>query len=398
MAETLYIVGAGINRSVKDWHGLRPPLATDFFAQALRHPRIGDSHYLSAVAPVFEYIARYWHRTVDDLRDGTFDLEECFTLLQLKIEDARVAGNRQGHMALAETMYRLTQMLAEFLSEFEVFSFSSGALRALGRLVHSEQSPVLTFNYDTLLESAIELASRVSGRVLPEGVLRPHVPQIPVTQDHLAYSHFNWNRPLGYGVQFDEVRLQHAGIPPVVPGRDFYSAPGNDLYAAPLLKLHGSLNWFVRTGLRRYSNTPDAPPVRPGRTILYQGRWWNNELPDVDGELIEPLIVTPVLYKRVDASPVIQGVWRRARDELRSCRRLVIAGYSFPPTDFHTRRLLLETFCDISLDELVVVNPDASVMQVAKRLCNFKKPVRACRDLKEFLGDLCDEDVDFRGR
>ena len=34
MPENVYIFGAGINRGVNDWHGLVPPLATDFFQQA----------------------------------------------------------------------------------------------------------------------------------------------------------------------------------------------------------------------------------------------------------------------------------------------------------------------------------------------------------------------------
>ncbi len=39
----------------------------------------------------------------------------------------------------------------------------------------------------------------------------------------------------------------------------------------------------------------------------------------------------------------------------------MIAGYSFPPTDFHVRRLLREAFSDRSPHELHVINPDSAV-------------------------------------
>jgi hypothetical protein len=106
---------------------------------------------------------------------------------------------------------------------------------------------------------------------------------------------------------------------------------------------------------------------------------------DAAGEVLLPLIITPVLYKRFEQVPLIPEVWARARLELQACRRLVIIGYSFPSTDFQTRRLLIETFRDSSIEELVVVNPDTSVVELAKRLCNFRKTVLSFPNLDEFM-------------
>ena len=54
-----------------------------------------------------------------------------------------------------------------------------------------------------------------------------------------------------------------------------------------------------------------------------------------DGEILLPLIITPVLNKPHDQHVIFRNVWAQARTELSECRMLVIAGYSFPPTDFH---------------------------------------------------------------
>ncbi len=53
MAETVYLLGAGINRVIKDWNGLQPPLATDFFQQALRLHDGGSEQYREKVKPLF---------------------------------------------------------------------------------------------------------------------------------------------------------------------------------------------------------------------------------------------------------------------------------------------------------------------------------------------------------
>ena len=53
MAETVYLLGAGINRVIKDRNGLQPPLATDFFQQALRLHDGGSEQYREKVKPLF---------------------------------------------------------------------------------------------------------------------------------------------------------------------------------------------------------------------------------------------------------------------------------------------------------------------------------------------------------
>ncbi len=82
---------------------------------------------------------------------------------------------------------------------------------------------------------------------------------------------------------------------------------------------------------------------------------------------------------------IIYEIWERAYKELSTCKRLIVGGYSFPPTDFNTKRLFLEAFSEHSVEEIIVINPITSVVQIVKDLCHFKKPVLVCRDLEEFI-------------
>jgi len=385
MADTVYLFGAGINKTVSDRDGLVPPLSMDFFQQALRHRRIGDDHYKDKIKPVFDYIAKYWKLTPKELESEPFDIEACFTLLELQTQSARSKNDRDVFIPLAEVNYRLIVMLAEYLSDFEYYIYNSDSFRLLGKIIHDEKPAVLTLNYDTLLESTIESASGVTTKIPPSFMnFSPESKDIP--DDELAYSHMNWNRPLGYGVKFDEVQLHRAGTYVFTAGERFYYHPSNNLYYPPLLKLHGSINWFIYSGVSKYPLRNDEEVAeKKGKTLLFNGSWWFNEAPDIYGIIIEPIIITPVANKQLSQTPIIPIIWKKAAEELASCKRLIVGGYSFPPTDFHTRRLFLEAFSDHSPEEIVIINPDTRIVQLVKDLCHFKKPVLVCRDLDEFI-------------
>jgi hypothetical protein len=47
--------------------------------------------------------------------------------------------------------------------------------------------------------------------------------------------------------------------------------------------------------------------------------------------------------------------------------------------------MFLEAFSENNLEELIVVNPDTSVVQKVKDLCHFNKPVIVCKDLGEYV-------------
>jgi hypothetical protein len=382
MAETVYLIGAGINRSIRDLDGLQPPLATDLFQQALKCYRTGSEHYRERLKPLFDYIQTFWKLSVTQLENISFDLEACYTLIQLQASEAEEQRERDKLISLLTIEYLLTAFLMKYLSEIEHFVHHSESFQLFGERIYTEKPAVLTFNYDTLIETAIESASHVNTN-MPTSFLEGKT-SIDVPDEELSYSHHNWNRPLAYGIKFDEVQLHRAGLITTVSGERFYSHQDNRLYDPPLLKLHGSINWFVHTGIRR--NLPlekDQQTQKGESTALFKGDWDIYQGLNYD-EIILPIIVTPVLIKDLN-QPIIHEVWKQAYKELSTSKRLIVGGYSFPPTDFNTRRLFLEVFSQHALEELVVINPDTRVVQLVKDLCHFRKPVLTCHDLNEFV-------------
>lgn len=387
MGETVYLIGAGVNQSVEDWHGLRPPLAQDFFRTALQSEKYWGDHYTTRIKPLYEYIEHFWKKSKNELKDENFDLEQLFTLLEMQRADLYRAGDLSRVRELVEVEFRLKAFLAEFLSDFDHFTSTSAAMMALGQLIYRDKPVVITFNYDCMIEEVIESASGVRSEV-PKAFLE-NPDGRDATEEELAYSHFHWNRPLAYGMRFSEVQLQRAGLRTYVSGERFYDHPENKLYEPPILKLHGSLNWFRYLPARKYPQFGEAEPLGAERLrelILVRGHWWFNEPPDRNGWIIDPLLITPVLDKRPFLQqPIFVDLWQRALLELSNARRLVVMGYSFSPTDFSTRRLFLEAFAENALDELIVVNPDTTIADLCKELTHFDKPVAVYRNLEEYV-------------
>ena len=395
MSATVYVLGAGVNQVIKDWDRLSPPLISNFFQVALKKEKYRSERYTSKIQIVYDYIKKYWKKNKSDLSSISFDLEECFTMLELQLREAIDANDIEKARELYTVQFKLKSFIAEVLSEFKIFPNTSDTMRRFGEILYKEKPIIITFNYDCIIEVAIESASGVNPHVPREIFGRNPLQETNVSEEELAYSHFNWNRPLGYSIKFDKVQLHRAGIRTYVEGERFYSHPKNKLYSWYILKLHGSLNWFRYLPIRKYPTFLDEaeislPKEKEKEIILIEGDWWFNEPPDLDGWYIDPIIITPTLYKEEYLrdplyTRVFSPIWRKAKEVLSNCKRLVVIGYSFPATDFPTKKLFLESFSENVLEELIVVNPDTSVVQKVKNLCHFEKPVTVCKDLEEFL-------------
>lgn len=389
MAEIVYVLGAGVNQPVEGWGGLRPPLAKNFFQAALQARKFSDDHYTERIEPVYAYIRQYWRKTKEQLQAEPFDLEEVFTMLQQQQVEAQRLNDRAGLVGLARVDFLLKSFLAEFLAEFEFAAVESNVMRGFAKIIHHENATIVTFNYDCIVESVIESASGVRHKVsrLPR---RAYDQPQQIPDDELPFSHYNWNRPLAYGTAFSEVQLSRPGTPIYADGKRFYAHPDNKLYSSPILKLHGSLNWFRYLPVRKHINPGAAEAdlseeARRG-VFLIRGHWWFADPPEHRGWLIDPLLVTPVLDKQtLLGHPIFARIWQRAKEELTGCKKLVVAGYSFPATDFHVRRLFLEAFAGGSPEEVIVVNPDPTVAQTVTDLTHTEAKTVTHADVAEFV-------------
>ena len=257
MAKVVYMLGAGFNCSVLMPSAKRSaPLARNFFQVLLRsrHDRWLDGFLgRSFVDTLFEEIERYWKLDRAALAANPFDIEECLTFFESKFTDRLSADDVP---AMGNAAFGLRYLLLMYLDELNSEPIIAPAARRFGESVLSERADVLTFNYDRLADSAIELAS---GPPISTGP--PYPPSlrggaVEVPDDYLGASIYAWNRNLAYGIPFAEVSMPMAGISTYVSGERYYSHPANALYKdTRLLKLHGSIDWL------RYTERRSIPPA-----------------------------------------------------------------------------------------------------------------------------------------
>lgn len=104
----------------------------------------------------------------------------------------------------------------------------------------------------------------------------------------------------------------------------------------PLLKLHGSMNWGVNQVDDHVSIYKDYSHLRES------------------GDL--PLLVPPTWRKTF--SGALTNVWEHTLKAISEATRIIIIGFSIPPTDVHFKYLLAAGLRDnISLKRIYFVNP-----------------------------------------
>lgn len=191
---------------------------------------------------------------------------------------------------------------------------------------HAMETTVLSLNYDLLIESVVRAL------VLRGGDHRAQ----PV---HLA-----------------------DGVPPELPekGQRFGDEPSRTF---ALRKLHGSINWFGRDGSHDLFSIVRIDSLVPGWAASAPGSISRTSAATVEG--LNPILLPPVADKgSLYGNPTIGSLWRSAHKELSKTNRVVIFGYSLPPTDASMLALLTETIRPDTRIEVI----DRTPQPVAKLL------------------------------
>lgn len=145
---------------------------------------------------------------------------------------------------------------------------------------------LVTFNYDTIIEEAVEAANAV------------------------------WTPRTGYGVSATGVTLDWASR-----WFETRNIKKTSKATVQLLKLHGSINWVLyKSGAVR---------LKPRPYVVRSRRFENIA------------ILPPGWHKRVDRKPYSE-IWQKARLKLENCAALAVVGYSLPDTDLLARALFSE--------------------------------------------------------
>ena len=179
----------------------------------------------------------------------------------------------------------------------------------------NQNNRIITFNYDTLLDS--NLLSR-----------NGYTPR---------------------NIYFDRLVNKEA---------EGYSRTGSQKFDHPLiLKLHGSINWHVKT---EYFNSliedPDGLEEQDKQPV-----WCDQKTVLAPEDKISPLIIPPLPNKPITQIGIFKYLWMTAYEYLHHAKEIVIVGYSCPQTD-SIAHAMFSHFSNAEVERVIIVDPDATML------------------------------------
>jgi hypothetical protein len=362
---TVVIVGAGgsLAQAVSYrpvWSTEHPPLDGNFFGKAssLRNTtpiRTGVDNLRAAIGAVPE-IYDPWDRE-------SVTMEQFFADVYYSV--ATGGASSPALSVFIDTLRLYRRVLVQTTRWMTAQTRTAGALDRLIRYERDRASgelTVITFNHDLVLES---VASRIRGAA-DQWCLRSLYGDVDLRN-------LNWRT----GARYANHHAACSHSPPF-----------------ELLKLHGSLNWFLRT----QRSAPDLgtlfPPRRTERVIYVANRRDIQIDPRLSASArpggrswyLWPLVVPPIYDKqRVTGMALLQQVWDRAQNRIEAADRLVLFGYSVPDADVLARQMLRTAVRgNAAISCVECINPDASVVLKLRNVLNVPS-VRLYEDVPTYL-------------
>jgi hypothetical protein len=338
---TVYLLGAGVNRLLLDQDGRSPPLAGDVFQVGLQSDRVKWWFDEPQNYDLREFLANEMDVPRRLLPNTRLSIEECFD----RVTDARTEAQAAGDLRRLHRLGDVPPKLFQFLGFTMVDMFPpllSPEMVRLAEIMHAEQADVITFNYDTLLETYLETSSgwprdlKTPSEGNPSGEASGQASTPGAHPQKESHRHA-W-RPLDhYWVRFEQLEHRIPGPTREYSDSSFHDEPTNAFQKPKFLKLHGSTTWF------RYSERPDegsrARREQPdkalcGKLLHKESGWSLSGAPPSDrGWLLDPVVATGSDKAAVLTGEPFSGLWAKASEILSGCERLVICGFSFAPAD-----------------------------------------------------------------
>jgi len=385
--KTFWLFGAGASHHYAlNAFGVPVPLANGFFKAFNKLPTSQgfDAH----VGPFISFLEHYRGVSPEKAGEWNENVEDFMTSVERELEELRESTRGRDYTAeefghafsYASVFNNMTFIFASVLNEAQ-----NGPSMSLYRAILDFCGPndsFATFNWDTLLDRAL----------VDTG---------------------GWNPNTGYGLNFRAV-LDGAW-------KDSMEGETKFLSKWKLFKLHGSTNWLVPHMGVHFQPLEYTSSV-PGSSDVFL--YWNSSLPyathknrwkggyvpstycyyppnipanfftqaelspepghvfikathrflspfeegDSEGVPSSPVLITPVRQKKYDTySSTIQSLWTQAVKALEEARRVVIIGYSFPPTDTRALDLFRALFATRGSEiNVEIVAP--GVTDIAKRI------------------------------
>jgi hypothetical protein len=287
--KTVFILGAGATRGaikhvVLNQKRIKPPLNADFFKVAETYAKAKGKSSVDA-----KRLARLKRVFKEEIPvRGLPTMEEAFSLLYIAKDFPEIYRKGPGKKPVAGNRKEIDDFLYLTFDILALLDLNKEHETGYDRLVETLGSgdTIISLNYDTLLDSAL--------------VQR------------------GWNPKNGYRLGGGKRKVEWG---PNQADDNTYLA------GVSLLKLHGSINWFVRGSYAGLSKIFSSKPV------LVSGPRRN----EIKGHIRQ---IVPPIYGKIFEHGHWRKLWTNAFKELCEAELFIMIGCSLIDTDFHLRALI----------------------------------------------------------
>ena len=351
--KTIWILGAGA--SISHSKGKFPAI-NQFFQIANEMKILSNSNEKinEDYKGIKEYVQNLFGE--DILKENIkIDIEELLTNIEIDIDknsSTRLNNIRHNIIKLIRNLlYKLIEEVRLETSDYNTF---------IEKHLNKEDT-IISFNWDLLLDDVLKREQFLKGDFLNKEENQYY----NFYKDLSSHGENTWGR--------------------VTPKKPYIEYSGITGY---YLKLHGSVDWLYCSNekCRAYGK------VYP--SLKYMEKHYCAEC----NEEMNYLLIPPVLNKKYNKYPFIRTIWNKATKEIQCAEKLIIWGYSLPPTDFYSNWLLRQARENIK--ELILINPacikenswNKEFIQKFYKLYKGKisyKNIKAYCSFKDFINNHC---------
>ena len=289
--KTVFILGAGATRGafshvVLNRRRIRAPLNWDFFKIA---KTFAAAQRNGGFQERYDRIRKVFREEFPTRGRWPIPMEEAFSLLYVSKDFPEIYVTR-GRRRQAGTRKEIEDFLRLTYGILSTIESKAPEQNLYSQLIAQlePQDTLITLNYDTLVDSALVDAG--------------------------------WDPQAGYGLIGGKKRISWSRQRP-------HAFP---LAGIKLLKLHGSLNWYVKGSFQKLGRVFEAKPSR----VLISKPARTNEIHGLVRQIVPPI------YGKFFGHKHWREIWDQAYKSLVGAEVLVIIGCSLVNTDFHLSGML----------------------------------------------------------
>jgi hypothetical protein len=292
--KTVFILGAGATRGAfphvnVNLKRIRAPLNSDFFAIAKKYAGAEDDG--SGFRSRYERLRRVFREEFPTRGRWPIPMEEAFSLLYVSKDFPEIYVSGRGRPRTAGSRREIKDFLRLVFGILTAIEIRVERENLYSQLVAAltPDDTIITLNYDTLLDSCL---ARVG-----------------------------WDPWRGYGLTGGKNKIDWRGRRPTL---------NPQLSGVKLLKLHGSLNWYVRGSYDQLSRVFDSKPNK----VLISENPRTNEFSRFIRQIVPPI------YGKFFGHDHWRQLWGAAHEAVTEAEALVVIGCSLAETDFHLTGML----------------------------------------------------------